>query len=74
MYDCTYFLYKALLKQFPYVPGRDVMQDAEKLKQVKAHPNHILEPYQRNKNPYFKLPKNLSSRSSASARSCMDAA
>ena len=48
MLDCTYFLYKALLARFPYVPGRDVRRDAETLAQIKAHPNHILEPYQIN--------------------------
>ena len=38
MRDCTYFLYKALLNQFPYVPGREVRQDAERLAQAKIHP------------------------------------
>ena len=48
MLDCTYFLYKALLKSFPYIPSPETEYAAEKLEQVKAHPNHILEPYQMN--------------------------
>ena len=46
MRDCTYFLYKALLKQFPYVPSEEVEYAAEKLEQVKAHLDRIPEPYQ----------------------------
>ena len=44
MRDCTYFLYKSLLERFPYVPGREVRRDAERLKQSKDQPGHdILE-------------------------------
>ena len=39
MRDCTYFLYQSLLERFPYVPGREVKSDAEKLKQAKTHTN-----------------------------------
>ena len=46
MRDCTYFLYKALLKYFPYVPSEEMEQNAEKLEQVKAHLERIPEPYQ----------------------------
>ena len=48
MRDCTYFLYKALLKQFPYTPSSETKYAAEKLEQVKAHLDHVLEPYQIN--------------------------
>lgn len=44
MRDCTYFLYKSLSERFPYVPGREVKHDAERLTQAKTHPDHdILE-------------------------------
>ena len=46
MRDCTYYLYKALLKQFPYVPSGEVEYVAEKLEQVKAHLDRIPEQYQ----------------------------
>ena len=46
MLDCTYFLYKALLKQFPYVPSEEVEYVAEKLEQVKARLDRVPKPYQ----------------------------
>ena len=46
MLDCTYFLYKALLKRFPYTPSPDTEYAAEKLEQVKAHLDRIPEQYQ----------------------------
>ena len=46
MRDCTYFLYKALLKRFPYIPSEEVEQNAEKLEQVKAHLDRVPDPYQ----------------------------
>ena len=45
MLDCTYFLYKALLNQFPYIPSGEVERDAERLRQIKADLNRIPEPY-----------------------------
>ena len=36
MLDCTYFLYKALLKRFPYVTSPDTEYAAEKLEQIEA--------------------------------------
>ena len=46
MLDCTYYLYKALLKRFPYVPSEEVEYAAEKLEQVKARLDRIPEQYQ----------------------------
>lgn len=46
MLDCTYFLYKALLKRFPYIPGPETEYAAEKLEQVKARLDRIPEQYQ----------------------------
>ena len=45
MLDCTYFLYKALLKQFPYTPSPETEYAAEKLEQVKARLDRIPEQY-----------------------------
>ena len=40
MLDCTYFLYKSLLERFPYVPGREVKRDAERLARAKTGSAH----------------------------------
>ena len=48
MLDCTYFLYKALLKQFPYVPSPETEYAAEKLEQVEANMDRFPEPCQIN--------------------------
>ena len=40
MLDCTYFLYKALLKRFPYIPSSEMEYAAEKLKATKDQPSH----------------------------------
>ena len=45
MLDCTYFLYKALLRHFPYVPSEEIEQNEEKLEQIKAHLDRVPEPY-----------------------------
>ena len=46
MLDCTYYLYKALLKRFPYTPSPETEYAAEKLEQVKARLDRIPEQYQ----------------------------
>ena len=46
MLDCTYFLYKAILKRFPYIPSSETEYAAEKLEQVKARLDRIPEQYQ----------------------------
>ena len=45
MLDCTYFLYKALLRQFPYTPSPEMEYAAKRLEQVKAHLDHVPEQY-----------------------------
>ena len=40
MLDCTYYLYKSLLERFPYVPGREVRRDAERLARARINPDH----------------------------------
>ena len=39
MLDCTYFLYKALLKRFPYVPTDEAEYADKQLKKVEARLN-----------------------------------
>ena len=39
MLDCTYFLYKALLKQFPYVPADEAKYAAKQLKKLEDRLN-----------------------------------
>lgn len=43
--DCTYFLYKALLKQFPYVPADEAEYAVGQLKKAEARlkraPKHL---------------------------------
>lgn len=48
MYDCTYFLYKAILKRFPYVPSPETEYAAEKLEQIENHLDSLPEPCQIN--------------------------
>ena len=48
MRDCTYFLYKALLKRFPYVTSPDTEYAAEKLEQIENHLDSLPEPCQIN--------------------------
>ena len=48
MLDCTYFLYKALLKSFPYVTSPDTEYAAEKLEQIEGHIDSLPEPCQIN--------------------------
>ena len=46
MLNCTYFLYKALLKRFPYIPSPETEYAAEKAEQVRARLDRIPEQYQ----------------------------
>ena len=48
MLDCTYFLYKALLKQFPYTPSPETEYAAGKLEQIEGHIDGLTEPCQIN--------------------------
>ena len=48
MFDCTYFLYNALLKRFPYIPSPDTEYAAEKLEQLQGHLDSLPEPCQVN--------------------------
>ena len=48
MRDCTYFLYKTLLKRFPYVTSPDTEYAAEKLEQIESHLDSLPEPCQVN--------------------------
>ena len=48
MHDCTYYLYKALLKRFPYTPSSDTEYAAEKLEQIEGHIDGLPDPCQIN--------------------------
>ena len=48
MLDCTYFLYKALLKRFPYVTSPDTEYAAEKLEQIQNNLDGFPDPCQIN--------------------------